>query len=275
MKDIIKMRTRAVRSLPPEQEEAFTLVELLVVILIIAILSAIALPLYANQQAEAIKASLKSDVRNTVTEVNNRLVSKPTLTDLSSVKAVKSGENRVVVKGSWKDYEVRGLNDKTKTCYLWTANNPTISDCTYAPEKITLLPLAVASCTTTRYYNASGALTRSVLSLTTTNPNPSSFNVPQGTVALQARYTHNIVKVSGGFFQFNQSLVATNSMYSIIDSAATKPVDGTYTVNLMPFVITTSDSFTSKDGPATSFTITAVDNHFASCNGVPATNVVL
>ena len=51
----------------PRNQKGFTLIELLIVVVIIGILAAIAIPKFANTKEKAFVASMKSDLRNLIT----------------------------------------------------------------------------------------------------------------------------------------------------------------------------------------------------------------
>lgn len=77
-----------------QHEEAFSLVELLVVILIISILTAIAIPVFLNQRKSAYDASLKSDVKSIALEYSTRLAQGKLNKDFT---AEAEGRDRIIV----------------------------------------------------------------------------------------------------------------------------------------------------------------------------------
>lgn len=87
----------------------------MIVVVIIGILAAIAIPIFANQQKAAILSGVKADVKNTNTNIATALVKAPTSSNVTTLLGasgfVKSDENTVLtVAGTWDNYYVYGSN---------------------------------------------------------------------------------------------------------------------------------------------------------------------
>jgi prepilin-type N-terminal cleavage/methylation domain-containing protein len=127
---------KKLKELRTSNEEGFTLIELMIVVVIIGILAAIAIPIFANQQKSAIQAGVKSDVKSLQIQVVTYLTKNPQADDLGYLRigeaapsgplAVKNAINftpsdkstTVRVRnnadnlgiGSWDDWYVVGAN---------------------------------------------------------------------------------------------------------------------------------------------------------------------
>jgi len=97
-----RMHARSPRKTAPARESGFTLVELLVVILIIGMLAAIAIPVFLNQRRKAVDATIKSDLRTVAIGLETVKVDKssyPTLaSDLSGDVKVSPGTSVAVYR---------------------------------------------------------------------------------------------------------------------------------------------------------------------------------
>jgi type IV pilus assembly protein PilA len=110
-------------TLPKRDERGFTLIELLVVIIVIGILAAIAIPLFLDQRKLAVDASVKSDVRNTATQVQTWQATNPGLVAADATaytaaggKVVATGTNTVgVAVATDGSYLVCGYVNNAKT----------------------------------------------------------------------------------------------------------------------------------------------------------------
>lgn len=99
---------------PEENEDGFTLIEILVVILIIGILASIAVPLFMNQRKKSIDASTMSDVKNAGLAMQTYFTSNPQAeyAPVEEIRKIftKTPGTVVIIMGTKDDYCAYGYN---------------------------------------------------------------------------------------------------------------------------------------------------------------------
>jgi type IV pilus assembly protein PilA len=102
----------------------FTLIELLIVVVIIGILAAIAIPKFANTKEKAYVTTMKSDLRNLVTAEESYFADNVTYTtNLGTGFNASAGVTVTIGTATGHGWSASAThNSSTKTCTIWAGD---------------------------------------------------------------------------------------------------------------------------------------------------------
>ena len=124
-------------------KKGFTLVELVIVIAVIAILSAVLIPTFSNVIGDAKESAAKSDVINTITQYTTNQASHQLPSDLPKEGYIILFKSEQIVAGS--DYSASYVDDKIS--YVFYYNNGKLET---VKEPNVTIPTGTTTNTTTR-----------------------------------------------------------------------------------------------------------------------------
>jgi type IV pilus assembly protein PilA len=203
--------------LPRRDEHGFTLIELLVVIIIIGILAAIAIPLFLDQRKLAVDASVKSDVRNTATQVQTWQAQNPGAIATDATDYTSQGGKLAATSGNTVGVTVASDGSYLVCGYVGSAKTYTGANTAY-----------VFDSSTGKF--GSGSCTGGIVGSGNPSSNPStSAPAPASPVA--------------------SFTVSTNGLTVSVDPTAT-----TNTSGLNPYYFDFGDGSTSRVSGATTYT---------------------
>ena len=107
--------------------KGFTLIELLIVVVIIGILAAIAIPKFANTKEKAYLATMKSDLRNLITAEESYFGDNTAYTTAlpATMYAVSTGDAGPTITVAGSDYQAWVSNaNTTRTCAIYIGTTP-------------------------------------------------------------------------------------------------------------------------------------------------------
>ena len=130
-------RSRTARSEAMRMRQGFTLIELLIVVVIIGILAAIAIPKFANTKEKAVVASMKSDLRNLASAqeaywVENRTYYNGALPNAAVQFQISPGVTVTIVNGNDAGWSARatGVPLTNTQCVIFYGTVPPIPPAT-------------------------------------------------------------------------------------------------------------------------------------------------
>lgn len=112
-----------------KNRQGFTLIELLIVVVIIGILAAIAIPRFASTKGKAFDAAAKTDLRNAMTAQEAYYADEQTYAAAGDLDVVPSTNVTLAGTGSTGGYAMSATHAESTNNYCVTSDSAEIATC--------------------------------------------------------------------------------------------------------------------------------------------------